>query len=479
MLSFPRSLLALLLVLCSTVSVSRGKLILSNGQDYVAVSLGFPRGGTPSSATFRGPIVLADPVDGCTLDNAKDIFGKILVTQGSKCFPAVKARNAQNAGAVALIAFSYGNPFGSTKYFQSSQNERDVLLPGFEVSNAFKQEIVQAIQIEPNMTASVFGDPSRREVVLASGYWIFFAVSNGVVNLVIAAIALYRLLNYIWKKNFSAATLTHLLLCSGCVARIVHMIDFNGSYDLLHYVDRTFLIACSLVLTINSAVAIGFFWLDLFDRENLETRVSFLKRFKIHTFVVVSLISVLSLIISILNAYLVNVAIISLIGILLYTIITFVVFVFFSYCCHMIKRYLLTRFQNESNKITKALKKLFVLGVLQCIGIAIFVILAGVLASPVASDPIGFSIDYSILTYTATALSLVQISMFSNPKNKFVSKCLGRVPSGGEEDPTSKSNFSKEEFEMKTGEPNQDSDYPGTRGRFATTGMMTIGPMPL
>lgn len=455
-----RKLSLICLLFSIVVNFSSATLTLSNGKVYPSVSLGFPRGQPDPNETYNGSIILADPFDACSPLN-NNVNGKIVITQSSKCFPSVKGRNAQNAGALAFITFSFSGSFGSTKYFQSSENEDDVIIPGFEIATSFQPEIIQTLTIDPNITASIFADENKRDKVLSSPYWIVFSIVNGLVNLGVSVLCSYRLLHYILNRHMTTAAITHVLISIGCVARLVDMIDFNGYYNLLHYIERTFLVACSLVLTINAAVAIGFFWLDLFDRERLETRVSFLKRFKVHTFIALIVISAISLTISILTSALINAAIIGLIGISIYAIFTLLIFVFFIYCCHMIRKYLNTQLENENGKISKAMKKLFVLGVCQCIGLGLYFIISATLAIPNGSDPVIGAINSSLLVYVATFISIVQVLMFSNPKRQF--PCLRKKDETNDDDgPTTKVTFSKEEYELPSNnvDSNHNSNYP-------------------
>lgn len=427
------TLLVLLWSLCET----KANLVLSNGKSYPAVSIGFPRHQPDPSAVLESFLVLADPADGCSpLTN--NVRNMIVVIQGEKCFPSVKARNAQNAGALATIVFTFGSSFGGTKFIQSSSNENDVVIPSYEISTSHRDEIVASIQTNPNITGKIFADLNPKDVIFSNGFWIFFAAANGLVNFAVMILAAYRLTFYIVNKIFNPASVTHVLIFGGCIARIIYVIDFHGYYGFIRYVERTFFTAMSLVLTICAAVAIGFFWLEVFNKGNLETKISFMQRYKLLTVIILILISLLSLAITILTSSLINIGAIGLIGLGIYGLVTFVIFIFFIYCCHAIKNYLNVRLENNVSKIAQVMKKLFILGIVQSVCIGLYFILAAILAVPTDSEILS-SVLSSLLTIDSSVLAVVQIFMFSNQKKTQTSN----------DNVSSKSAFSQQECPME------------------------------
>lgn len=127
----------------------------------------------------------------------------------------------------------------------------------------------------------------------------------------------------------------------------------------------------------------------------------------------------------------------------------------------MIRKYLNTQLENENGKISKAMKKLFVLGVCQCIGLGLYFIISATLAIPNGSDPVIGAINSSLLVYVATFISIVQVLMFSNPKRQF--PCLRKKDETNDDDgPTTKVTFSKEEYELPSNnvDSNHNSNYP-------------------
>src|SRR5205085_7441579 len=61
-------------------------------------------GSVPTSAAFAGQVVAGNPADGCAaFANAADVAGKVAIVRRGTCGFAVKAKNAQLAGAKSVI----------------------------------------------------------------------------------------------------------------------------------------------------------------------------------------------------------------------------------------------------------------------------------------------------------------------------------------------------------------------------------------
>lgn len=91
---------------CSTFSPPKGVATIDSPStiagNYPAQSASF---GPPLTTTgVSGNVVLAAPANGCTaLTNAADVAGKVALIDRGTCTFVVKVKNAQNAGAVAVI----------------------------------------------------------------------------------------------------------------------------------------------------------------------------------------------------------------------------------------------------------------------------------------------------------------------------------------------------------------------------------------
>ncbi len=91
---------------CSTFSPPRGVVTVDSpasiAADYPAQSAAF---GPPLSTTgVSGSVIATSPANACTtITNAADVAGKIALVDRGTCTFVVKVKNAQNAGAVAVI----------------------------------------------------------------------------------------------------------------------------------------------------------------------------------------------------------------------------------------------------------------------------------------------------------------------------------------------------------------------------------------
>lgn len=114
-------------------------------------------GPLPNSTNFAGPVVLAAdgvaPVtDGCQAITAP-VSGKIALIDRGLCTFAVKVKNAQNAGAKAVIvANTLGRPA-----FGMAGTDPTITIPSIGISNADGDLIKAAL---PNVTAQYFIDPT-------------------------------------------------------------------------------------------------------------------------------------------------------------------------------------------------------------------------------------------------------------------------------------------------------------------------------
>lgn len=134
-------------------------------------------GAAPGLANFAGTVVLgldaadaAGPTitDGCSpFANAAAVAGKVALVDRGTCGFAVKAKNAQNAGAAALIV---ANTLGRSAAGMGG-TDPTVTIPSIMVSNADGDAIKAAL---PNMVVSYFVDPTRRAGA-AEGYVRLYA----------------------------------------------------------------------------------------------------------------------------------------------------------------------------------------------------------------------------------------------------------------------------------------------------------------
>lgn len=128
--------------------------------EYGTASFGPPL----STSNFKGTIVLASDgvaaegggtvTDGCEPITA-NVAGKIALVDRGLCGFAVKAKNAQNAGATGIII---ANTLGRTA-FGMGGTDATITIPAAGISNADGDAIKAAL---PTASAEYYSDPSRR-----------------------------------------------------------------------------------------------------------------------------------------------------------------------------------------------------------------------------------------------------------------------------------------------------------------------------
>lgn len=99
--------------------------------------------GPPATpANFGGPIVVAAPLDGCTaLTNAAAVAGKLALIRRGGCTFAVKAKNAQNAGAAGVLI---GNNAVGGSAFGIGGADPTVTIPVLSLSTALGDALIAA-----------------------------------------------------------------------------------------------------------------------------------------------------------------------------------------------------------------------------------------------------------------------------------------------------------------------------------------------
>ena len=111
-----------------TSTVIGNTLSVDGGESQLAMSAAFGPGGT-----FAGELALAEHVEGCN-DNpiTNDLTGKVALIARGSCAFTDKVINAQNAGAIGVVVYTYENtsPFN----MGASDNADQVTIPSVMVS---------------------------------------------------------------------------------------------------------------------------------------------------------------------------------------------------------------------------------------------------------------------------------------------------------------------------------------------------------
>ncbi len=105
-------------------------------------------GGDDAYADVKGntyELVSANPLKACSeLENAEELAGKVAVIKRGQCMFTVKVRNAQNAGAKAVLI--YNNKNKGYYYMGASKKDKaeDVSIPSYAISLRYGEQIMNA-----------------------------------------------------------------------------------------------------------------------------------------------------------------------------------------------------------------------------------------------------------------------------------------------------------------------------------------------
>jgi hypothetical protein len=154
----------------------------SVARDY---DLGFAAfGGAASSSTLAGRIVQgrdgdvsdgSTPLDGCSpLTNAAEIAGNIALLNRGNCTYVVKARNAQNAGALGVIISNVASPARSESCLPMSmasvEEDDDITIPVLSVATRDGDALKAQLAANATVNANLRVDPSQRLGASKEGY---------------------------------------------------------------------------------------------------------------------------------------------------------------------------------------------------------------------------------------------------------------------------------------------------------------------
>jgi len=106
-----------------------------------------PAGFSPAVAGLAGELALAEPVEACDeapLTNAEDLAGKVALIARGSCAFTEKFMNAQNAGAVGVVVYTYD---GTTPFSMGGEDPA-VTITGSMVSFDHGQALAESVQAE-------------------------------------------------------------------------------------------------------------------------------------------------------------------------------------------------------------------------------------------------------------------------------------------------------------------------------------------
>lgn len=405
-----RSIVPLLLIVtqCTALLTLYSK---NATRQYHAVSAGFPRFEPDIVINWNGPVAMAFPTDGCT-PLVDPVDGYITVVLPGGCYPVIKARHLQAAGAIGIIIFSYGGQLGGVKYLTMVNNENDVVIPMVEVSSLDQSDFLDfAIAQNPNVTVVL--EPNQFELYYEARQWILYSAIVGSVNLFLVIFGCYRIYGFLATHRPYVGFYTYLLLVISSILRIINLIDPNGTYGVIPHSVIGIFFGFPLVFNIAASITTAFHWAEIFDESKLRTNLTGLGRFRIHCIVVIVIIFILDIVQVALGSALINLFILTIVAGVFNTVCNISVCLFFAYACHLIRVYIR---DNVSLKETrKFLVRLLVLGCIQCACLIAYFIIGVTFATPIAVDFRTVAMLGAFLNVSVTLLAVSQSFMFADP----------------------------------------------------------------
>lgn len=156
-------------VIGNALDVTTGSL---TGTSLMSVPASF----APAAEGLAGELALAAPVEACNADpltNAADLAGKIALIARGSCAFTEKFINAQNAGAVGVIIYTYDG----TSAFAMGGTDPAVAIPGAMISFDDGQALAASVVAES--TSVIFTDNAASEDAVEVGNTIASFSSRG------------------------------------------------------------------------------------------------------------------------------------------------------------------------------------------------------------------------------------------------------------------------------------------------------------
>lgn len=399
---------ALLVISC------HGKLSLvvsGNPLSYPIVLGGFPKEQKDLGSLNDLSLVFAEPTDGC-LPIVINASGRVLLMDGGNCYPSTKALNAQNAGAKGIIVFGYKDLIGTMKYLNTLDDSK-ISIFAMEVQRADKDQILFLIN-QTNVKADILPDENPFDGPVQSPFWIFYSILVGSANLFVLGISLHHIVLYLYTKKFMLLGLsTYSLLGIAAGLRLVVMLDPTGGRFILPSSLRGVLFGLPLAFNVTATITVALYWVEVFSKKNISAKFNPLKKYKWPYGIVISIVFILTILYVAFVALLIESIPLLVASGAVNTIVNISIFVFFCYACHLIHRELKRDLKFKESR--SLLRKLFVLGIVQCVCLMIYFILGATFATPIANEPLPFVLLPGLFNFIVTILSIIQSLMFISP----------------------------------------------------------------
>lgn len=131
----------------------------------------------------NGTAKVISPSNGCS--QSDELTGLIAVVQPNSCYPYNKAKNAQDAGAIAVILIGYRDTLGLLKYYRGFNDGDDVTIPVIEVWRSDERGVEDGDHVVITPADNPISD-------FGIGPWILFTIGLMSYNLAIMAAAVYK-----------------------------------------------------------------------------------------------------------------------------------------------------------------------------------------------------------------------------------------------------------------------------------------------
>jgi hypothetical protein len=194
----------------STVSVQYANIT------YPSVRAGFGN----QTFDFLAQLVDIQPYSGCDpIPDSAGVFGKVVLAPLGGCYPQVKARNAQSAGAVGILIESYTVVYGDMEYFTNGMSNSDISIPCLEVKSSTYVSLSEYLSSHGNVSARIYPDYNGIEKYFTNGnletFMVLFVVWN-LSTIVIICWKYYYTVRYGKILSKKSAIFVQIFLASFC-----------------------------------------------------------------------------------------------------------------------------------------------------------------------------------------------------------------------------------------------------------------------
>jgi hypothetical protein len=209
------------------------------------------------------------------------------------CSVAKKLLTAQNGGAIALIV-TETILVGSFARAQEDIRTEQTTIPVISVYRDCIHEILVSSNVTSLATATLFPPLENHWLTIYdSGWFYFLQVLIGILTFILMLLCFGFTIYYIYDLR-RITTKIVILVCEGILNLILFVIvlDICNSRGLYSYHTSLNLSSISYSIIALTNLLMAFFFLELFSKELVSARESFIPKYKIH-FLIFSAVSLL------------------------------------------------------------------------------------------------------------------------------------------------------------------------------------------